>query len=722
VAVKRSFLLRFGDVQKLRRTYVKDISRGGMFVRSRKPQAKGSRVQVVLELPDGSRFPLEGEVVTLRESTDGTGGNGIRFIDLDSGRLAMLESYIDACAAGVPQPILRDDSDISLVNVIEPEVERKLQTAVTKAAGALPTSALNRLGPGLKAPPADFLLRLDRALREVERLSSGNAYEVLGVEPKANFEGVRGVLEHRLAEYVIDPSLGKIPARLTSRVQAVKAKLQMAAHTLLDASARAAMDIEHGRLLPETDEPTVRQEFEHELRRRRDKATPGERQEFALAEPFLELARQKKNADDLKAARSLFRAALLYDPHNLEIREVAAAVRAELKLAHPTPPPQLVRAAITDAEPPPPSVPPPATTSEEGEGPVRSVPPGSAPSESPGLPPPPPSAALTTPEAERPDTERMRAEDGEPETLDIDPDPSGIAEVRAVLEEPESHKSRVGLIAVAGGLAVGAVVGAFVLIGGGGDEAAGADAGAPVVAKADDETGGAVPAEAEAGEPEAADPPPAAAETGDAAPANTDTGHASPESEAEASAGAEPPAEDPPAEPAAADPPAQGSFAEVERLIAAGEHQAAMDLAAQQRGKDDRNTAFRYMTIAACHLKDGALARANFRKLVGKNTRRIAGDACREAGINVFAKVQGATAGELLEQAILVQRQGDAAKACDLARQSNRKKPSAPAMEIVGVCACNDGNVAKAKKLVGLLPNPQRGNLLAKCKEAGVEL
>ena len=98
--MQRTFRLRFGDVAKLRRTYVKDISKGGMFVRSRSPQPVGTKVKVVLELPDGSQFPIQGETVSIRDATDGTGGNGVRFTDLEPARLAMLERHIEARAAG----------------------------------------------------------------------------------------------------------------------------------------------------------------------------------------------------------------------------------------------------------------------------------------------------------------------------------------------------------------------------------------------------------------------------------------------------------------------------------------------------------------------------------------------------------------------------------------------------------------------------------------------
>ena len=332
--VKRSLLLRFGDIQKLRRTYVRDISKGGMFVRSRKPQPVGTRLSVVLELPDGSRFPLKGEVAAVRDEPEGRGGNGIRFLDLDPSRLAMLESYIDACAAGVPHAILNDDSDISLVNVIEPETEKKLVDELSQAVTQLPRAGLPTLGNQMPASP-DFLLRLDRTIRSIERLPGSDAYEVLGVEPHAGFEGVRDVLAQRMAELEVDPSVGKIPARMSGRIQTVKAKLQMASRTLTDAKNRAILDLTRGALIPDTQEPAVKQAFEEELQTRRDKATVAERSEFDLALPFLKLAREKRNEGDLKAARGLFRAALLYDPYNLQIRDVAAEVRAEIRAATP---------------------------------------------------------------------------------------------------------------------------------------------------------------------------------------------------------------------------------------------------------------------------------------------------------------------------------------------------------------------------------------------------
>ena len=327
-------MLRFGDVAKLRRAFVKDISKGGMFVRSSSPKPVGARVRVVLELPDGSQFPLEGEAVSVNDAQDGTGGNGVRFTDLDAPRMGLLDRYIAAREAGAPHPMDGSVADLSVGHVIDKEVEERLQEKLFETATSL-ASIMGDEAP--RTPTAEFLMRLDRALREVEGLSSSDPYEVLGVEEQASFDEVREVLEERLTDFTIDESLGKLPSLLNARIDAAKGKLWEAAGILCDPEGRAAIDIAHGRLRPATEEPAVQEAFENQLRTWREQATEEQRAEFALSDPYVELAAERQRMGDLKSTRTLLQAALMYDPHNLGIRNAIISVRDEMIAAQPKP-------------------------------------------------------------------------------------------------------------------------------------------------------------------------------------------------------------------------------------------------------------------------------------------------------------------------------------------------------------------------------------------------
>lgn len=321
-------MLRFGDVAKLRRVFVKDISKGGMFVRSSDPKPIGARVRVVLELPDGSQFPIEGEAVSVNDAQDGTGGNGVRFTDLDAPRMGLLDRYIAAREAGTPHPIDPSGTDHSLGHVIDQEVEERLQEKLFETATSL-ASIMGDDAP--RTPTAEFLMRLDRALREVEGLSSSDPYEVLGVEEHSSFDEVREVLEERLKDFTIDESLGRLPSLLNARIDAAKGKLWEAAGILCDPAGRATLDTAHGRLRPATQEPSVQEAFEAQLKGWREQATEEQRAEFSLADPYVELAAERQRMGDLRSTRTLLQAALMYDPHNLGIRNAIISVRDEMR-------------------------------------------------------------------------------------------------------------------------------------------------------------------------------------------------------------------------------------------------------------------------------------------------------------------------------------------------------------------------------------------------------
>ena len=96
VPVNKRFLVRFENTRKLRALVVRDLSRGGLFLRTPCPRPEGTKIEVILELPDGTKFPLEGVVVRESKppSPDGP-GNGIRFENLT----------LTSSASPAPEPI-----------------------------------------------------------------------------------------------------------------------------------------------------------------------------------------------------------------------------------------------------------------------------------------------------------------------------------------------------------------------------------------------------------------------------------------------------------------------------------------------------------------------------------------------------------------------------------------------------------------------------------------
>jgi hypothetical protein len=252
-----------------------------------------------------------------------------------------------------------------------------------------------------------------------------------------------------------------------------------------------------------------------------------------------------------------------------------------------------------------------------------------------------------------------------------------------------------------GVLAAAAAVGILVVTGG-------ADEPAPVAA--------AEPEAPESPEPTAAPEPPASAE----APPAPEPSDAAPPTDGDTGAeeqdtAIEPEAAEPEPEPEPASP-----LAEAQRAFDAGEFARAYELADAVGEKT--NERFTIMTLAQCHLDEGPTARQLFRKLAGRNTRSEVAAACGELGINVFAKGKGYTAKELLRKAQKAREAGDKAQSCELADQSNKKRSSAEAMEILGVCACEAGSKTRAEHFLKYLADANDVPIIEACKAAGIEL
>jgi uncharacterized protein (TIGR02266 family) len=90
--------VRFVDKKQFEHCYLKDISRGGIFLRTTKPAPLDSPIQVTLELPGGREVKLNGTVVHCLAPEDARPGQqpglGVQFTDLSGSVRTLLEGLI----------------------------------------------------------------------------------------------------------------------------------------------------------------------------------------------------------------------------------------------------------------------------------------------------------------------------------------------------------------------------------------------------------------------------------------------------------------------------------------------------------------------------------------------------------------------------------------------------------------------------------------------------
>ncbi len=75
-----------------------NLSAGGVFVATHKPQKVGAKIELSLRMPDSEEeFPIVGEVRWVRlynEHSDTSPGFGVRFVSLPAGAAAAIERFL----------------------------------------------------------------------------------------------------------------------------------------------------------------------------------------------------------------------------------------------------------------------------------------------------------------------------------------------------------------------------------------------------------------------------------------------------------------------------------------------------------------------------------------------------------------------------------------------------------------------------------------------------
>ncbi len=105
--LSHELLVAYRSVDGFITDWAVNISRGGMFINSRKPLPVGTVVKLIVSLPDAAfPFDLQGKVIRVHEPGNADAqapGMGIEFVDVDEDKKSRLERFVDRLRRELPE-------------------------------------------------------------------------------------------------------------------------------------------------------------------------------------------------------------------------------------------------------------------------------------------------------------------------------------------------------------------------------------------------------------------------------------------------------------------------------------------------------------------------------------------------------------------------------------------------------------------------------------------
>jgi uncharacterized protein (TIGR02266 family) len=99
---------RYSTVQGFITDWATNISKGGIFINTRKPQRVGSTIRLIISLPDAAfPFELTGRVTRVNEFDNPANevpGMAVEFLDVDDEKRMRIERFVDRLRKELPDP------------------------------------------------------------------------------------------------------------------------------------------------------------------------------------------------------------------------------------------------------------------------------------------------------------------------------------------------------------------------------------------------------------------------------------------------------------------------------------------------------------------------------------------------------------------------------------------------------------------------------------------
>ena len=258
----------------LRPVWMRDISKGGLFIETTEPPALRTPVSVTIQTPDG-QLELRAEVVHVRQPEDThRSGVGIQFVDLDADKRSAIENYVEGLAA-------------RLSGDIEATVTRLSEASLTQAVQSF--------------------------LRAFER---EDIYTALGAAPDAPGEEI----EDRLLalHQIFKTDARTLSPALATRLSHAVTLLGRIRTLMLDEPRRLDYDLRHGHVRAEARLIAADPEQQAALRERWIRLFPDR---VGKAEKLARIALANLHRLDYEGAVPAAAEALENDPFNVELRD-----------------------------------------------------------------------------------------------------------------------------------------------------------------------------------------------------------------------------------------------------------------------------------------------------------------------------------------------------------------------------------------------------------------
>lgn len=158
---RQQVLLRIADRNELRPLWMRDMSKGGLYLEADPPPPLRSRIVVTLKTPDGS-IDIDAEVVHVSPGGGGlAAGVGVQFTGLNENKRKAIQDYVEGLAARLTIP--GEDMDARAINA------RELQEVVQRFLGGFERDALyEALGAHPDEPTEDLVARIDGLIANLD--------------------------------------------------------------------------------------------------------------------------------------------------------------------------------------------------------------------------------------------------------------------------------------------------------------------------------------------------------------------------------------------------------------------------------------------------------------------------------------------------------------------------------------------------------------------------